>query len=394
MNAQPQPDPGPPPSSDLDDERQERQEVIAAYNARRAAEGLPPLEPARVARFLALDEEVKQRATAQARKEKQRQADTPGPDPYAGMDGELAKALRNMERHRRELAATEGPQAPAREPPKPEAPGREARPATAPKRGIITNFPIIPASTRAVVNEIASSALFAAIQGKDRKLVKDMPVAATGETQVFFTGELLNQDDHDVFMLLVCLASTKPAGEYVVVSAHSLLKALGRKTGGTAHKQLDAEIKRLTHAGVEIKTRGYTYIGHLIHDAVKHEETKNWIYALNEKLVTLYGASGYTLIDWEQRKRLRGKDLARWLQLEIARHTVPFPVKVETLRRLSGSTAKELYHFRATLKKALNELQAEGHIAAWLIDENDLLHVDRGAALTASQRRSLARPTR
>lgn len=275
-------------------------------------------------------------------------------------------------------AKTEGP------PPSAAAPNAPAQE----KRGK-TNFPIFPTAVRAVVNEIASSALFAAIQGKDRKMVKDMPIAAMGESKMFFTGELLNQDDHDVFMQLVSIASARPAGEYVTVSAHSLLKALGRDTGGKQHKQLDAEIKRLKHAGVEIKTARYTYIGSLIHDAFKDEKTSHWGYRLNENLVPLYGASCYTLIDWEQRKQLKGKDLARWLQLEIARHFVPFPVKIATLWQRSGSKAKELYKFRQLLKNALEVLKAEGHIVAWRIDESDLLHIDRGAALTASQRRHL-----
>ncbi len=314
----------------------------------------------------------------------------PDPDPYAGMDGDLAKVLRRFEatlkaREARETSseqAGEGPQ-----------PSSAAPAASGEKKDKLNNLPIIPTSTRAVVNDIASSALFAAIQGKDRAILNDEPIAATGDTHIFFSGEQLNQDDHDVFMLLVFLASTQPAGQYITVSAHSLLKALGRDTGGKQHQQIDAEIKRLTKATVEIKNKRYTYIGHLIHDAVKHEESKHWIYALNEKLVTLYGASRYTLIDWEQRKRLKGKDLARWLQLEIARHALPFPVKVETLRERCGSTVKKLFHFRAMLKTTLETLKAEGHIAAWHIDENDLVHVDRGAALTASQRRRLAPPS-
>jgi len=366
MNARADPDPSP---AAVDDERQQYIDHLnQLWNERKAQRQQTPAAPTM--------------PPPQA---------PPAPDPYAGMGGDLAKALRSMERHRRELAEREASdEAEDREGPPPSS---AAPAASGEKKDKLNNLPIIPTSTRAVVNDIASSALFAAIQGKDRKLVKDMPVAATGETQMFFTGELLNQDDHDVFMQLVYLASAEPLGAYVTVTGYSLLKALGRGTSGKEHKQLDAEIKRLKNAGIEIKTANYTYIGSLIHDAFKHEVSGQWGYRLNEKLVSLYGASGYTLIDWEQRKRLKGKDIARWLQLEIARHAVPFPIKVETLRGLCGSTTKELWKFRQLLKVALEALKAEGHIAAWLIDENDLVHVDRGAALTASQRRRLAPPS-
>lgn len=302
----------------------------------------------------------------------------------AGLPRDLANSLRSLRQAIVDREKADANVAPAA--PQPAGPP----PCATPRK--ILKFPIFPTDTRALVNELASSALFAAIQGKDRKLVKDMPVAAMGETQMFFTGELLNQDDHDVFMQLVYLASSEPLGAYVTVSGHSLLKALGRGTSGKEHKQLEAEIKRLTNGGLEVKTKRYSYIGHLIHDAVKDEESKQWVYRLNERLVFLYGASCYTLIDWEQRKRLKGKDLARWLQLEIARHAVPFPVKVETLRERSGSQTKELWKFRQLLKETLETLKAEGHIAAWQIDENNLVHIDRGNAISASQRRSLMLP--
>lgn len=77
MNARAQPDPDPSPASaELDDERRARelQDAIDAYNASRAALGKPPLEPDKVARWLAVDEEVSQRAAAMRRHDEQKQA--------------------------------------------------------------------------------------------------------------------------------------------------------------------------------------------------------------------------------------------------------------------------------------------------------------------------------
>jgi hypothetical protein len=267
-----------------------------------------------------------------------------------------------------------------------------AKVGTPAKPGKILPFPVFPTEARPVVNEIARSGLFAAIQGKDRQLVKDALVVASGDSQMFFTGEQFNQDDLDVLMQLAAYASGRPAGEYIPVTGHSLLKALGRDTGGTQHKQLDSEIKRLTAGLVEIKNARYTYLGHLIDDAVKDEKTKAWVYRLNEKLRQLYEGHNYTLIDWEQRKKLKGKDLARWLQAFYATHAEPYPMKVETLWRLSGSKNASLRGFRRDLKKALTVVQDEGHIKAWRIDERDLVQVDRGNAISASQQRRLEAP--
>ena len=115
-------------------------------------------------------------------------------------------------------------------------------------------------------------------------------------------------------------------------------------------------------------------------------------FQLNPDMRALYARSNHTLIDWDQRKRLRGKDLARWLQLYFASHADPFPVKVETLRGLSGSKAGALKKFREGLRRGLQDLVDNGDLVAWEIDPtNDLVTVDRGAGLSDSQRKHLSK---
>jgi hypothetical protein len=100
----------------------------------------------------------------------------------------------------------------------------------------------------------------------------------------------------------------------------------------------------------------------------------------------------HTLIDWDQRLALKGKDLARWVQLYMATHAKPYPVKIDTLRQLSGSRAKALRNFRAQLRLALDDLTANEDIVSWFIEmPDDLLFVNRGRAISRSQRRRLDR---
>jgi len=109
-------------------------------------------------------------------------------------------------------------------------------------------------------------------------------------------------------------------------------------------------------------------------------------------LRALYGDMTHTLIDWDQRLAHKGKDLARWLQLYIASHAKPYPVKVATLRDLSGSRTKALKNFRGKLRLALDDLVDNDDIQRWEIQmPQDLLFVDRGTAISASQRRHLDR---
>ncbi|HEX2243237.1 MAG TPA: plasmid replication initiator TrfA, partial [Gammaproteobacteria bacterium] len=125
------------------------------------------------------------------------------------------------------------------------------------------------------------------------------------------------------------------------------------------------------------------------------EDTAIYRIRLNPEILKLYTA-GWTAVDWNTRQKLRRKPLALWLHGYYATHAKPLPVKVDTLRSLSGSKAKKLYHFRAALRQALDELKATGAIASWQIDTDELVTVNRGNAITASQRRHLthAKPCR
>jgi len=164
---------------------------------------------------------------------------------------------------------------------------------------------------------------------------------------------------------------------------------------GKQYRELRADISRLAAGMVSIRNARakIEYIGHhFITQASQHEVSRHWIYRLDPELRPLYGDMAHTLIDWEQRLALKGKDLARWVQLYMATHAKPYPVKIDTLRQLSGSRAKALRNFRAQLRLALDDLIANEDIASWRIEmPEDLLFVNRGRATSRSQRRRLDR---
>ncbi len=256
----------------------------------------------------------------------------------------------------------------------------------------IIQFPLFPEEKRPVSNDVARSALFSCVQGKDRQIFENALLATLEGIEIRFTGRQFNQDDHDVLMQLVYMAAHKPLGEYVMVPANAILKALGRKIGKSQHKQLEGEITRLVSGTVIVRQKNVgKYIGHLVDNAFKDDVTRRWRYRFNPDLRALYGPHAYTLIDWEQRITLRGKDLARWLHLYLVGHAAPFPVKVAKLRQLSGSRTKELKNFRGKLRLALKDLKDAGIIDDWMIDKNDLVHVARGNTISDSQKRHLLR---
>src|SRR5262249_49353599 len=101
-----------------------------------------------------------------------------------------------------------------------------------PSSAKIIQFPLFPEATRPVSNDMARSALFSCIQGKDRRFIKDALLATVNGVEIRFTGEQLNQDDHDLLMQLVFMAHKRPIGAWITVPAYSILKALGRKGSG------------------------------------------------------------------------------------------------------------------------------------------------------------------
>jgi hypothetical protein len=194
----------------------------------------------------------------------------------------------------------------------------DAPPALAPEQpstAKIIQFPLFPDATRPVSNDMARSALFSCVQGKDRRFIKDTLLATVADKEIRFTGEQLNQDDHDLLMQMVFMAQRQPLGSWVMVPAYGMLQALGRQIGGKQYRELRADIARLTAAMVIIRnteTKREVFGHHLLAKAEQDEQTRHWRYRLDPDLRALYGDMTHTLIDWDQRLALKGKDLARW----------------------------------------------------------------------------------
>jgi hypothetical protein len=115
-----------------------------------------------------------------------------------------------------------------------------------------------------------------------------------------------------------------------------------------------------------------------------------WRFRLDPKLERFYTESAYTLIDWQQRLDLKG-DLARWLHLWVAKYAQPYAVTVAYLHEKSSSVAT-LREFRRELREALQALKEAEIIKDYRINpKTDLVHIERGAAISASQARHIVR---
>jgi TrfA protein len=271
---------------------------------------------------------------------------------------------------------------------------RERQTATAPAPqplppAKVVQLPLWPTPTRGTPNSFLRGALFAAIQGKERQAFKRELLATQKGTTIRFTGWQFDQSDLDVWEQAVQLAASHPLGNICHFHITAFLRALDRNTGKSDREWLKDAFARLAGCCVEITEGRYGYGGWMLE--FKWDEIAGvYIVRLNPTILNLYKA-GWTAIDWYTRCELRRKPLALWLHGYYATHAKPLPVKVDTLRSLSGSKGKTLRSYRQKLRRALDELKAIDAIASWQIDAADLVTVDRGAAITASQRRRLTR---
>ena len=252
------------------------------------------------------------------------------------------------------------------------------------ERNAIVQLPLWPEPKRGAPNSFIRSALFAAIQSKDRQFLKETVLASQDGIEVRYTGEQLNQADLDVWETIVHLAREQPLGTVASFTAHGLLKAMGMPTGNSQHKQLHSTLLRLTACAVEVKHEGKTYFGPLIKSGAKDEVTRHYGIELNRGIIKLFGENQWTQLDWQQRQELRGQPLAQAMHAFYSSHREPFAVKLDTLQAYTGSRNKQAASFKRQVRAALQQLVAVGFLASFGIT-GDLVNVRRATAQLRQQ---------
>lgn len=222
-------------------------------------------------------------------------------------------------------------------------------------------LPLWPEAVRGVPNSILRSALFGAIRRGRRPYLSRVELASVDGVTVFFKGERLDQSDLDVWEQCLHLARGQAIGERIVFNAYSFLKGIGRSSGGKDVEWLKLTFLRLSGATVEIKDGKRSYFGPMLLGGARDDRTGMYSIEINANIVALYGRDGWTQIEWQERKALKGMPLAQWLHGFYTTHAKPYSYKVETLHSLCGSEAKNLKDFRKDLRNAFEHLdQATG----------------------------------
>ncbi len=240
----------------------------------------------------------------------------------------------------------------------------------------MVQLPLWPEAKRGTPNSFLRSSIFSAIQSKNRYFTKKEVLYSQEGITVKYTGERLNQEDLTLWETLIHLTGQIPLGNECIFTAHGILKAMRLAIGGDQYERLHDGITRLTGGVVDITHEGKTYFGTLIDGGRKDEVNRVYSLRLNRDLICLYGDTQYTAIDWDQRLELRRQPLTQFLHGYYSSHRHPYPVKIETLRQLSGSQNRHVAGFKRQAKSALDALVAIGFLLSYKIDGN-LVSVER-----------------
>ena len=238
----------------------------------------------------------------------------------------------------------------------------------------IIRLPVWPDTLRGVPNGVLRSALFGAIRRGPRCQITRELISSVDGYEIRYTGARLDQSDLDVWETLLHLARLQALGNRIETTERALLKSLDRTYGKSGREWLKKVIARLTATAVEFRHSKQTYGGSLVDEFYRDETLGCYVLVLNPQIQKLFAKDDWSQIEWEQRQALRGQPLAQWLHGYYSSHAEPYAVKVETLHKLAGSDTKQLKHFRAELREALQKLD---DVTGWrsTIDSGDRLNV-------------------
>ncbi|OGT32624.1 MAG: hypothetical protein A3C44_04510 [Gammaproteobacteria bacterium RIFCSPHIGHO2_02_FULL_39_13] len=244
-------------------------------------------------------------------------------------------------------------------------------------------LPSIPFDKRIIPNEMVRSALFTiGNHNASRPFLKNIKVSSFRSSEIRYTGEELRQDDEDVWLQLIYLASQTQKTE-VNFKPYSFLSDMGWAQRTQYRDRLKASLTRMSATSLEIYNhqfeKGIAFS--LVRKFEWYSDDKklsHWRIWLEPEMVKLYSELGkmYTKVQWEQRKKLG--PLAKWLHSFYSSHAEPDPIHLMRLMSLSGSKTKSIKHFKPILRNALKELMIVGFLTQDVfIDEQYYLVVTR-----------------
>lgn len=243
-------------------------------------------------------------------------------------------------------------------------------------------LPNIAKKNRIIPNDIIRSSLFTiSNHNRQRGFLKNHAIHTFGNTHINYTGEELRQDDEDVWLQLVFLASQLQS-EVIDFMPYRFLSQIGWPQRTQYREKLKSTLERMSATNVDISNKSIKagISLSLVRKFVWFNNSTNvslkqWKVWLEPELVKLFSINQYTKVDWEQRKQL--SPLSKWLHSYYSSHAEPMPITIHTLKKACGSKMKAFKHFKASLRKALQDLVKIGFLETYFINAANVVEVKR-----------------
>ncbi len=230
-------------------------------------------------------------------------------------------------------------------------------------------------SLRSIPNNFARSSLFTARSKKEpRAVMMNKQLFHYGDNVVIkFSGiELRTYDDELVWMQIISYAKSVPFGESFDVSLTDLLKDIGWPRNGNYYERSRDCITRLRANVVVVQnTRAFGKSGtmSLIQDFMSINDNFGkpikYRITIHPNLIYLFAGNTFTNHKWIIYRRLT--PIARRLADYMESHKKPFPLDIESFRKMCDSGNENPRSWRSKITAACGELQASGIVTSAII---------------------------
>lgn len=243
-------------------------------------------------------------------------------------------------------------------------------------------LPLWDDENRGVPNPLIRSGLFTVGNSDKRAFVEKLLVHSLSNYQITYSGQELQQDDLSVWMALINMARGQAIGDSIYFTGYRIIKDLGWRMHSDTYKRIKRSIERLKVTGLSIHSPGKDkgYSGSLIREfawtEVGADGSPCWMVRFEPRVIDLFQDDTTTFLEWETRKRIGTRaTLALWLHAFYTSHTEPYPISIEKMHELCGSS-DSLSSFRRNVRLALERLVREEFLASYDV-KNDMVHVQK-----------------
>lgn len=238
-------------------------------------------------------------------------------------------------------------------------------------------------------NGVMRAALFPVLPTDGaRPFLRKAQIFSVSGLSVSFTGQRFDQSDLDVLLGIFEIGRYEEIGHKFSFTAHSLLKLLGKTTGGSDHEWLHSVLTRLTGGVVEIRHNKRRFFGALLLGGKLEEGNGRYTIAINADLAVLFGFGMWSYVEREQRSTLGRNQTAKVFHLYYSSHAAPGKHSYETLAALADLQSKQKANLKRKIIKAHDALADPkcGFLLGYQADKDGVVVEKRN---TPSQERHL-----